>query len=111
MRNQNEIKCGNFTEKIIKPAIQGKYRYSCREDAGNSCAFSPICWDKSGNCVDNVLLTADALTEGLFYAEFDMDAIRDYREHEMMGNTFRKVKAYGELMSREFVPKSPAKVR
>ncbi len=69
------------------------------ENAGNSCAFSPICWDKNGNCVDNVLLMADAVTEGLFYAEFDMDAIRSYRENEMMGNTFRKVKAYDLLLS------------
>lgn len=68
------------------------------ENAGNSCAFSPVCWDENGYCVDNVLLMADDLTEGLFYAEFDMDVIRTYREHEMMGNTFRKVKAYGELL-------------
>ena len=68
------------------------------ENAGNSCAFSPICWDENGNCVDNVLLMADAETEGLFYAEFDMDAIRNYREHEMMGNTYRKVKVYRALM-------------
>ena len=68
------------------------------ENAGNSCAFSPICWDKNGKCVDNTLLLADAQTEGLFYAEFDMDAIRNYREHEMMGNTFRKVAAYAKLL-------------
>ncbi|MGN0202964.1 MAG: carbon-nitrogen hydrolase family protein, partial [Coprococcus sp.] len=71
------------------------------ENAGNSCAFSPICWDENGNCVDNVLLMADDITEGLYYAEFDMDAIRSYRENEMMGNTFRKVKAYGMLLSGE----------
>ena len=71
------------------------------ENAGNSCAFSPICWDENGNCVDNVLLMADDITEGLYYAEFDMDAIRSYREKEMMGNTFRKVKAYGMLLSGE----------
>lgn len=71
------------------------------ENAGNSCAFSPICWDENGNCVDNVLLMADDQTEGLFYAEFDMDAIRAYREQEMMGNTYRKVNAYDLLLSRD----------
>ena len=71
------------------------------ENAGNSCAFSPICWDEDGICVDNVLLMADDVTEGLFYAEFDMDAIRSYRENEMMGNTYRKVKAYDMLLSGE----------
>lgn len=69
------------------------------ENAGNSCAFSPICWDDDGNCADNVLLMADDITEDLFYAEFDMDKIRSYRENEMMGNTFRKVKAYDLLLN------------
>lgn len=49
--------------------------------------------------MDNVLLMADDMTEGLYYAEFDMDAIRGYREKEMMGNTYRKVKAYDMLLS------------
>lgn len=70
-------------------------------NAGKSCAFSPICWDSNGICVENTLAMADEITEGLFYAEFDMDKIRDYRKHEMMDNTFRKVKAYSELLSAE----------
>lgn len=70
-------------------------------NAGKSCAFSPVCWDKNGICVDHTLAMADEMTEGIFYAEFDMDKIRDYRKHEMMGNTFRKVKAYTELLNDE----------
>lgn len=73
------------------------------ENAGNSCAFSPIYWDRNGKCVDNVLLMADDLTEGLFYAEFDIDEIRKYREREMMGNTYRKVNAYDELLDSRVV--------
>ncbi len=69
-------------------------------NAGCSCAFSPICWDKKGRCVDNTILLADDTSEGMLYAEFDMDAIRDYRSREMMGNTFRKVDAYSELMNK-----------
>ena len=68
-------------------------------NAGCSCAYSPICWDGEGKCVDNTILMVDELAEGLFYADFDMDAIRWYRNTEMMGNTFRKVGAYGELLS------------
>ena len=71
------------------------------ENAGNSCAFSPICWDEDSRCVDNALLMADERAEGLFYADFDMDAIRRYRETEMMGNTYRKVKAYRPLMNEQ----------
>lgn len=70
-------------------------------NAGYSCAYSPICWDKNGECVDNTIFLANATAEGLFYAEFAMDKIRDYREHEMMGNTFRKINAYQELLRGE----------
>lgn len=52
-----------------------------------------ICWDRNGECVDNTVLLADDKTEGIFYAEFDMEAIRDYRRWEMLGNTFRKVRS------------------
>ena len=69
-----------------------------RKRAGNSCAFSPICWDESGDCVDNQILLVGEEDEGLFYADFDMDQLRRYRAEEMMGNTFRKVKAYGKLL-------------
>lgn len=68
------------------------------QNAGCSCAYSPICWDKNGICVDNTIVLADDVTEGLYYADFDMDAIRDYRSSEMMGNTFRKVNAYKGLL-------------
>lgn len=71
------------------------------ENAGCSCAYSPICWDKEGKCVDNTIVLANDLEEGLFFAEFDMEQIRNYRAHEMMGNTFRKVKAYSDLLSKE----------
>ena len=68
-------------------------------NAGNSCAYSPICWDEEGICVDNTLLLADDFTAGLYYADFDLTQLREYRSREMMGNTFRKVKAYGELLN------------
>ena len=71
------------------------------ENAGASCAFAPRCWNRKGICIDNTLLVADECTEGLFYADFDMDDIRDFREHEMMGNTFRKVHAYMPLLDGE----------
>lgn len=67
-------------------------------DAGQSCAFSPVCWDENGVCVDNTLLLTGREESGLFYADFDLNALRAYRRGEMMGNTFRKVKAYAALM-------------
>ena len=67
-------------------------------NAGCSCAYSPICWKENGECIDNTVLLVDDCSEGVFYAEFDMDKIRNYRSREMMGNTFRKVESYGKLL-------------
>lgn len=68
------------------------------DNGGNSCAFQPIAWDKDGNEQEMTLFVADATSEKIYMAEFDMDAIRDYRSSEMMGNTFRKVKAYAGFL-------------
>lgn len=68
------------------------------ENAGCSCAFSPICWDREGICIDNTLFEADALSEGLFYADFNLEQLKQYREREMLGNTFRKVSTYSKLL-------------
>ena len=69
------------------------------ENAGCSCAFSPVHWDHNGKSVDNTIMIADEMTEGIFLATFDLDELRSYRSKEMMGNTFRKVHAYKELLS------------
>lgn len=70
-------------------------------NAGNSCAFSPIVWDDEGNSIDNTIFLADDISKGIFIAEFDIGKIREYRKSEMMGNTFRKVHAYANLLSEE----------
>jgi predicted amidohydrolase len=70
-----------------------------RRNAGCSCAFSPITWDSSGIPVDNTIVLADAESENILIADFDLEKLRHYRNHEMMGNTFRKVKAYSELLN------------
>lgn len=69
------------------------------ENAGCSCAFSPVHWDHNGRSVDNTIMVADEMTEGIFLATFDLNELRSYRSKEMMGNTFRKVHAYKELLS------------
>lgn len=74
------------------------------ENAGCSCAFSPICWDENGRCVDNTLLLAGERDDGLLFAVFDLDALRRYRSSEMMGNTFRKTRAYAPLLDARVAP-------
>ncbi|ELC8442253.1 carbon-nitrogen hydrolase family protein [Clostridium perfringens] len=71
------------------------------EKWGNSCAYSPIVFDESGNYIDNTIVKANSLEEGIIVAEFDLDKIRDYRRNETWGNAYRKVKAYDKLIDNE----------
>lgn len=73
------------------------------EHGGCTCAYSPIVWDDGGEA-DNIIVMADALSEGIFLARFDIDKLRDYRSREMMGNTYRKVKAYAGLLDAKVEP-------
>lgn len=68
------------------------------ENGGNSCAYSPIVWDDEGIPIDNTIIEADATSEEIYIAEFDILELRNYRKKEMMGNTYRKIKAYGNLL-------------
>jgi predicted amidohydrolase len=67
------------------------------KDAGNSCAFYPMVWDKNGNIIDNTIVIADPLFDGIVYAVFDMETIREHREREDLGK-YRKPKAYRNLV-------------
>lgn len=71
------------------------------EKWGNSCAYSPIVFDESGNYIDNNIVKANSIDEGIIVAEFDLDKIRDYRRNETWGNAYRKVKAYDKLIDNE----------
>ncbi len=71
------------------------------KNAGNSCAFSPIAWDKEGNCANMEIFIADELSEKIYIADYNIDELRAYRNSEMMGNTFRKVDAYDGLLSKD----------
>lgn len=68
---------------------------------GGSCAFSPIVFDENSNCLDNIIVKADDMSEDILIAEFDMNCIRAYRERETWGNAYRKPVAYSDLVSFE----------
>lgn len=63
---------------------------------GNSCAFSPIVWNDE-NGADNEIVVADENFDGIVYAEFDIDEIKEYRENEDLGKC-RKINAYKHLL-------------
>ncbi|MBK1962370.1 carbon-nitrogen hydrolase family protein [Listeria ivanovii] len=68
---------------------------------GQSCAFSPIVFDDYGNYLDNLLLQADDVSEEIYIAEFDLDAIREFRKAEVWGNAYRKPEAYKTLVNQK----------
>lgn len=71
------------------------------EGWGGSCAFSPIVFDENGNCLDNIIVKADDMSEDILIADFDVNRIRAYRERETWGNAYRKPTAYSDLVSFE----------
>lgn len=60
---------------------------------GNSVVYSPICFDRQGESVDNLIIQGDQ-EEQLLIADFDLDKARDYRSREVWGDKYRKPNAY-----------------
>ncbi|MBQ5312259.1 MAG: carbon-nitrogen hydrolase family protein [Oscillospiraceae bacterium] len=66
---------------------------------GHSVVFDGVAWKRDEPGVrDMCILEADG-AEGVYTAEVDMDMLREYRSHEVMGNCYRKVCAYSDLLS------------
>lgn len=74
--------------------------YAAPQENGHSVAFDAVAFDLNGNSVDTLIVEAGE-GERVCLAEFDMDRIRAYREHEVWGNAFRKPRYYGLLTSTE----------
>ncbi|MBN9499309.1 MAG: carbon-nitrogen hydrolase family protein [Alphaproteobacteria bacterium] len=64
---------------------------------GSSVAFSPVVFDGAGQSVENTIIHAGD-EEGIYIAEFDMTAIRAYRDRECWGAKYRKPGTYGRLL-------------
>ena len=77
--------------------------YAAPQQNGHSIAFDGIAFDRQGCSRDMVIVEADS-NEGLFLAEFDLAALRDYRQRESWGNAFRRPHRYALLTSTELQP-------
>ena len=64
---------------------------------GNSIAYSPIVFDENGNDLNNIIIESGE-NEEILVAEFNLDDIRQFRKTECWGNTYRKPKAYNDLI-------------
>jgi predicted amidohydrolase len=71
--------------------------YAAPQENGHSVAFDAVAFDKHGT--RETCLVEAGEEEGVYLAEFDMDAIRAWREREVWGNAYRKPRHYTLLTS------------
>ncbi len=72
--------------------------YAAPQCNGHSVAFDAAAFGANGEPLDPLIVEAEE-AEGVYVAEFDLDKIRAYRQHEVWGNAYRKPQAYGPLTS------------
>jgi predicted amidohydrolase len=65
---------------------------------GHSIAFDGIAFAHEDGPSRDMLVVEAGEQEGVFLADFDLDALRDYRRRETWGNAYRKPGRYGALV-------------
>jgi predicted amidohydrolase len=75
---------------------------------GSSLAVSPIAWELDGKSSRSkyreTLMLRTSTAPGIYYCEFDLDAIRHYRDNAIWGATFRHPDTYAILVDPKLVP-------
>jgi predicted amidohydrolase len=74
--------------------------YAHPQNNGHSIAFDPVAFDEDRRGRDTLIVEAGE-AEGVFLAEFDIDAIRKYRATNPWGDAFRRPHRYHALTSME----------
>ncbi len=64
---------------------------------GHSTIFDGVAWLEDEPGVRDMCVFEAPEEEGIFLAEIDMDQLRAYREHEIMGAKYRHPERYGSL--------------
>ena len=64
---------------------------------GHSSVFDGVAWLRDEPGVRDMCILEAPEEEGIYIAEIDMDLLRDYREHEVMGEKFRHPEKYGAI--------------
>jgi predicted amidohydrolase len=77
--------------------------YAEPDQNGHSIAFDGMPFDANGYDRDMLIVEAGG-QEGVHIAEFDLDALRDYRTRETWGNAFRRPHRYGKLVDTDVRP-------
>ncbi len=67
---------------------------------GHSVAYSGMAFDREEHSLDMTLVEAGQ-DEGVYLARFDLEALRNYRSHEVWGNAYRRPRLYSTLTAQE----------
>ena len=68
---------------------------------GRSTVFDGVAWLRDEPDVRDMCILEAPEEEGIYVARIDMDMLRDYREHEVMGGKYRHPDQYGILSQTE----------
>jgi len=102
----NQMKTRAFEDKLA--LAMTNYPETHPDGNGRSVALSPIAWERDGSKprprYRETLLLEVGSAPGIYYCEFDLDAIRDYRRNSIWGPTFRHPETYGALVDPRLVP-------
>ena len=74
--------------------------YAAPQENGHSVAYDGIAFNTDESSRDTLIIEAGE-SEGVYVAEFDLERLRAYREHEAWGNAFRRPRLYNALISQE----------
>lgn len=100
-----QMKTRAFENKIA--LAMANYPDSHPESNGRSLAVSPIAWERkpadSRPKFRKTLLLEAGAAAGIFYCEFDLDAIREYRRNAIWGASFRKPNCYTSLVDPDLI--------
>ena len=72
--------------------------YSAPDQDGHSSVFDGMVFEQGGQPRDQLIFEADD-GEGVYLATLNLDALREYRGRETLGDAYRKPSAYRRLMS------------
>ena len=98
--DMNEIRTGLLQSRAMENMVGVALANYVGEPGkpGQSLAFDPMVYLKNGNVRNNLVVSSEE-SEGVYMANFDLDAMREYRGRETWGNAFRKPARYHCLTS------------
>ena len=67
---------------------------------GHSTVFDGVAWLRDEPCTRDMCILEAPEKEGIFLAKIDLDMLREYRRHEVMGDTYRHPEKYAILAAK-----------